>query len=85
MIFGVKKKNFMEKTIDLTPEQISHIASRQSQIAVIEAEKNHNQEKLNSFVSGLLSAKGFIGGLTYTFAENKLIVTIPEETPPIEE
>lgn len=71
--------------IQLNETQLNLIKQRQQVINACQLELNHAQDKLNSFVTGVASAKGVMGQFSYRTEGDKLIIEFPEVKPPIEE
>jgi hypothetical protein len=71
--------------IHLNETQIGLIKQRQATINACQLEMNHAQDKLNSFITGVVSSKGVVGQFNYRVTEDKLVIEFPEVKPPIEE
>lgn len=71
--------------IHLNDTQLGVIKQKQANINACQLELNHAQDKLNSFITGVVSAKGVMGQFNYKIEGDKLIVEFPPGVPYIEE
>jgi hypothetical protein len=74
-------------TMKLSQTQLDLIKLYQSQISAKKAEASTIQEKLDAFVTGIMTAtmSSSFQGVTYSIQGDELIVNLPEPISPVEE
>jgi hypothetical protein len=70
--------------ISLNDTQIALIKQRQAGMNACQLEFNHAQDKLNSLIMGIVTAKGVIGQFNFQIQGDKLILEFPS-VPVVEE
>jgi hypothetical protein len=72
----------MENFVDLTPDQLAIAAPLNNSIIEFREKAQNAQEKLDLFISGILTTKGMTGRINYTIKDNQIVANIPDEPTP---